>query len=80
MKGDTAVWEERDNDEWGILSSELLAVWMDGQSQKTLVNLKMKLIDVGWKNIPCRSPHKNLSLLPQPHLDKNLKTNADREN
>jgi hypothetical protein len=25
-EGATAVWEERDEDKWGILSSELLAV------------------------------------------------------
>lgn len=30
MRGDTAVWEEGDEDEWGILSSELLTVWMEG--------------------------------------------------
>lgn len=33
--GDTAVWEERDKDEWGILGSELLAVWMERVTKDT---------------------------------------------
>jgi hypothetical protein len=47
---------------------------MEGRVKKTLMNLKMKLPDVGWKNMTCTNPHKDLLLLPQPHLhDKNLR-------
>jgi hypothetical protein len=38
-----------------------------------MMNLEIKLLDGGY-NMPCKSPHKDLSLLPQPHLDdRNLR-------